>query len=757
MSTNTYSNPYKPNSMPKKLTRKTSTYVDLELAKMEAGNLLSGDNADSELKKNLMFEEKSISIYRLYTHLCYKIDYFYIVLGILGSVVSGVAMPLLAYMMSDLFSDIGNTSESVSEIDVENIFAEYAAESIDTANDTSGAADSSGGTTQPQSTVEPAKIDENATSAELEADRSSSLNDLSALQQIKDNIENSDDVKAMKDVVDEKKTAYDDALDKVEIEDEELKEKIEGLKQQKTDKETEISDKKTQISETKDNITTKESEKSDVEAQLNSLVQPSQSDYVTVETDPETGETKEVPDTAAYQAALAEYEQQKQELEDQKTRIEEELVNLQENLATQEGELTQLEQDATDIDTQINEALQDERLKDNESVKAVQEALKAYNDAKSDLDKLKETKKGALDADINQLRENISEYSNAINKKRAEELKTSEDKEGENKDDVWKNTDFSEYPSETLEKIAENYGDGFLEKANEVLKEKFGTDEFAASDISQLPLKYQEAEQAQKKKEDNDAYTRFETNEATVDDWNKYLINGNAENIDIITDKFGGKDFLLEEAKEKFGEDSAEYKKLNQRFDNYEKAKEIEANSDKETWNSIVMNSNAADVAQIAEFYGEDALYAKVNEMFGSEAEKSLRATVEEGKQELEKGPEIPSYAVSLKDLDGLTIKGDKIYDENGKEVGKVDVSYKDVDGDNFNDKVKNYYLYGDNQVTETDVETTSAGGTSAEDAATTEEATEPTKEEKLAEVQTNLTEAVNQVFASLGIDIPDI
>ena len=121
MSTNTYSNPYKPNSMPKKLTRKTSTYVDLELAKMEAGNLLSGDNADSELKKNLMFEEKSISIYRLYTHLCYKIDYFYIVLGIIGSVVSGVAMPLLAYMMSDLFSDIGNTSESVTMEDIEEM------------------------------------------------------------------------------------------------------------------------------------------------------------------------------------------------------------------------------------------------------------------------------------------------------------------------------------------------------------------------------------------------------------------------------------------------------------------------------------------------------------------------------------------------------------------------------------------------------------------------------------------------------------
>ena len=121
MSTNTYANPDKSNNIPKKLTKKASTYVDLELAKMEAGQLLSGDNADSELKKNLMFEEKSISLYRLYTHLCHKIDYLYIVLGAIGSMVSGVTMPLLAYMMSDLFSEIGNTSESVTVDDIEEM------------------------------------------------------------------------------------------------------------------------------------------------------------------------------------------------------------------------------------------------------------------------------------------------------------------------------------------------------------------------------------------------------------------------------------------------------------------------------------------------------------------------------------------------------------------------------------------------------------------------------------------------------------
>ena len=105
----------------RKLSRKASTYVDLELAKTEAGQLLSGDNADSELKKNLLFEEKSISLFRLYTHLCEPIDYLYMVLGAIGSIGSGITMPLLAYMMSDLFSDIGNTSENVTEVDIEEM------------------------------------------------------------------------------------------------------------------------------------------------------------------------------------------------------------------------------------------------------------------------------------------------------------------------------------------------------------------------------------------------------------------------------------------------------------------------------------------------------------------------------------------------------------------------------------------------------------------------------------------------------------
>ena len=108
-------------SEPQPMSRKTSSYVDLGLAKKEANFLLSGENADNELKKNLLFEEKSVTIFNLYGHLCQPIDYLYMFLGTIGCIGSGISMPIMAYLTSDLFSDIGNTSESISPDQIQNM------------------------------------------------------------------------------------------------------------------------------------------------------------------------------------------------------------------------------------------------------------------------------------------------------------------------------------------------------------------------------------------------------------------------------------------------------------------------------------------------------------------------------------------------------------------------------------------------------------------------------------------------------------
>ena len=95
----------------KKLSRRSSSNFDLEELRREAEEMRDLKNAESELKKKLMFEEKDIKIHQIYCHLMEKIDYFYLVLAIIGSLGSGLSLPIMAYISSDLMGDIGNTSE----------------------------------------------------------------------------------------------------------------------------------------------------------------------------------------------------------------------------------------------------------------------------------------------------------------------------------------------------------------------------------------------------------------------------------------------------------------------------------------------------------------------------------------------------------------------------------------------------------------------------------------------------------------------
>ena len=95
----------------KKLSRRSSSNFDFEELRREAEEMRDLKNAESELKKKLMFEEKDIKIHTIYMHLMEKIDYFYLILAIIGSLGAGLSLPIMAYISSDLMGDIGNTSE----------------------------------------------------------------------------------------------------------------------------------------------------------------------------------------------------------------------------------------------------------------------------------------------------------------------------------------------------------------------------------------------------------------------------------------------------------------------------------------------------------------------------------------------------------------------------------------------------------------------------------------------------------------------
>ena len=91
--------------------RRKSTFVDIEKAKKEADSLLQGDEPQGA-KANLLFEEKSITIFRLYGHLNRPIDYFFMILALIGSIGSGISIPIQVYISSDLFSEVGHDGNS---------------------------------------------------------------------------------------------------------------------------------------------------------------------------------------------------------------------------------------------------------------------------------------------------------------------------------------------------------------------------------------------------------------------------------------------------------------------------------------------------------------------------------------------------------------------------------------------------------------------------------------------------------------------
>ena len=95
-----------------KMKRKHTSQIDIEKAQREAVALLSEGDADQIMKDKLMFEQQSISLFRIYGHLCEPIDWLFLALAIIGSIGSGISMPIMSYLSADVYSDVGNTSES---------------------------------------------------------------------------------------------------------------------------------------------------------------------------------------------------------------------------------------------------------------------------------------------------------------------------------------------------------------------------------------------------------------------------------------------------------------------------------------------------------------------------------------------------------------------------------------------------------------------------------------------------------------------
>ena len=102
----------------KMLKKKHTSQMDLEKARREAEELLKEGDTNQIMKDKLMFEQKSINLFKMYGHLFEPIDWLFLVFAIIGSIGAGISMPIMSYFTSDVYSDVGNTSESVTAEDI---------------------------------------------------------------------------------------------------------------------------------------------------------------------------------------------------------------------------------------------------------------------------------------------------------------------------------------------------------------------------------------------------------------------------------------------------------------------------------------------------------------------------------------------------------------------------------------------------------------------------------------------------------------
>ena len=80
-------------------------------------------------KKNLMFDIKNVSVFRLYFHLSGPLEYFLMIMGFIGSIATGASNPIMAYLTGSTTSEASSgTQTNIDSMDDEQkklFFAEF--------------------------------------------------------------------------------------------------------------------------------------------------------------------------------------------------------------------------------------------------------------------------------------------------------------------------------------------------------------------------------------------------------------------------------------------------------------------------------------------------------------------------------------------------------------------------------------------------------------------------------------------------------
>jgi hypothetical protein len=89
--------------------RRLPSHFDEERAIYQAKLLF---DEEEEIQGQQMFKRKKINIIQFFFHFFEPIDYLYFALGMIGSIACGISDPLLTYINSNVYTDVGNSSEN---------------------------------------------------------------------------------------------------------------------------------------------------------------------------------------------------------------------------------------------------------------------------------------------------------------------------------------------------------------------------------------------------------------------------------------------------------------------------------------------------------------------------------------------------------------------------------------------------------------------------------------------------------------------
>ena len=105
------------------LRRITSVRIDMEKAQYQTDLIWDQEKTGTE-NEDLFERNKKISIFRLYYILFEKIDYLYLVLGLIGCLAAGTSTPLIYFLNAEVYTDVGKTSEQRGTMTEEELMIE---------------------------------------------------------------------------------------------------------------------------------------------------------------------------------------------------------------------------------------------------------------------------------------------------------------------------------------------------------------------------------------------------------------------------------------------------------------------------------------------------------------------------------------------------------------------------------------------------------------------------------------------------------